>query len=93
MGMWFVVENLLLNSLCSGGCFRRVFSRLFVSTFVSTLYIGLYLLRSFLFPFLKIITILSFFHAVGIRLSDKHLEYSLASVFEMELSSLSHSSG
>ena len=33
--------------------------------------------------FLKIITIVVFFHAVGIRLSDKHLLYSLASVFEM----------
>ena len=45
--------------------------------------IGLKFLRSFLFPFLKIITILAFFHAVGIRLFDKHLVYSLASVFEM----------
>ena len=26
---------------------------------------------------------LAFFHAVGIRLSDKHLVYNLASVFEM----------
>ena len=43
-------------------------------------HIGLYLLKSFLFPFLKVIT---FFHAVGIRLSDKHLVYSLASVFEI----------
>ena len=40
-------------------------------------------MRSFLFPFLKIIIILAFFHAAGIRLSDKHLVYSLASVFEM----------
>ena len=31
----------------------------------------------------KIITILAFFHVVGIRFSDKHLVYSLASVFEM----------
>ena len=37
----------------------------------------------FLLPFLKIITILAFFHAMGIRLSDKQLVYSLASVFEM----------
>ena len=29
------------------------------------------------------ITTLAFFRAVGIRLSDKHLEYSLASVLEM----------
>ena len=46
-------------------------------------HIGLEFLRSFLFPFLKIIIILGFFHAVGICLSDKHLMYSLASVFEM----------
>ena len=38
---------------------------------------------SFLFPFLKIIIILAFFHAVGIRLSEKHLVYSLPSVFQM----------
>ena len=36
-----------------------------------------------LLPFLKIIIILTFFYAVGIPLSDKHLVYSLASVFEM----------
>ena len=30
-----------------------------------------------------IITILAFFHPVGIRLSDKHLMKSLANVFEM----------
>ena len=29
------------------------------------------------------ITILAFFHAVGMRLSDQHLGYSLASVFEI----------
>ena len=46
-------------------------------------HIGLEFLRSFLFPFLKIITILTFFHVVGIRFSDKHLVYSLANVFEM----------
>ena len=46
-------------------------------------HIGLFFLRSFLFPFLKISTIIAFFHAVGIRLSDKHLVYSLASVFKM----------
>ena len=40
-------------------------------------------LRSSLFIFLKIIAIIAFFHAVGIRLSDKYLVYSLASVFEM----------
>ena len=45
--------------------------------------IGLLFLRSFLFRFLKIIAILAFFHAVGIRFSDKHLVYSLANVFEM----------
>ena len=50
------------------------------------IHIGLKFLRSFLFPFLKIITTLAFFHAVGIRLSDKHLVYSLASVFEMVFS-------
>ena len=44
---------------------------------------SLYFLMSFLFPFLKIIIILEFFHTVGIHLSDKHLVYSLASVFEM----------
>ena len=38
---------------------------------------------SFLFHFLKIITILTFFHVVGIRLSDKQLVYNLASVFQM----------
>ena len=37
----------------------------------------------FLISLLYIITILAFFHAVGIRLSDKHLVYSLASAFEM----------
>ena len=36
-----------------------------------------------LHPFLKIITILAFFHAVRIRLSDRHLVYSLVSVFEV----------
>ena len=46
-------------------------------------HIGLYFLRSFLFPFLNIIIVLAFFYAAGIRLSDKHLVYSLASVFEM----------
>ena len=39
--------------------------------------------RSFLFHFLQIIIILAFFHNVGICLSDKHLVYNLASVFEM----------
>ena len=34
-------------------------------------------LGSFLFPFLKNIAILAFFQAVGIRLFDKHLVYSL----------------
>ena len=33
--------------------------------------------------FRRIIVISAFFHAVGIRLSDKHLVYSLASVLEM----------
>ena len=41
---------------------------------------------SFLFPFLKIIIILAFFHAVDIRFSDKHLVYSLASIYEVESS-------
>ena len=74
----------LLNQACSRGWFSSsVLSSLFVSIFVSTLYmfgsrhIGLY----FLFPFL-IIIVLAFFHALGYRLSDKHLVYSLASVFE-----------
>ena len=46
-------------------------------------HVGLLFLRSFLFPFLKIITILAFFYTVGIRLSNNHLVYCLASVFEM----------
>ena len=46
-------------------------------------HIGLLFLRAFLFPFLNIITVLAFFHTVGICLSDTHLVYSLASVFEM----------
>ena len=49
-------------------------------------HIGLYILKSFLFSFLKLITIIAFFHAKGIRLSDKHLVYSLASVFKMVFS-------
>ena len=43
-------------------------------------------MRYFLFTFLKIIAILAYFHVLGIRLSDKHLVYSLASVFEMVFS-------
>ena len=46
-------------------------------------HIGMQFLRSFLFPFLKFVIILAFFHAVCIRLSDKHLVYRLASVLEM----------
>ena len=46
-------------------------------------YNGMLFVRSLLFPFLKIIAIIPFFHAVGIRLSDNHSVYSLASVFEM----------
>ena len=46
-------------------------------------HIDLHFLRFFLFPFLKIITILPFVHAVGIRLTDKHFVYSVGSVFEM----------
>ena len=46
-------------------------------------HIGLSFLRSVLFPFLKIFILLAFFHAVRIRLSEKYLLYSLASVFEM----------
>ena len=38
---------------------------------------------TFLFPFLEIINILAFFHAVSIRLSDKHLVFRLASVFKV----------
>ena len=51
-------------------------------------HIDMYFLRSFLFPFLKIIIILAFFHVVGIRISDKHVVYSLASVFEIVSSCL-----
>ena len=40
-------------------------------------------MRYNLFPFMKIIIMLAFFVAVGIRLSDKHLVYSLAGVFEI----------
>ena len=32
---------------------------------------------------MKIVIVVAFFHAVTIRLSEKHLAYSLASVFEM----------
>ena len=46
-------------------------------------HIGLYFLMFFLFPFLKIIISLVVYHAVTIRLSDKHLVYSLANVFQM----------
>ena len=44
-------------------------------------YIGLY--SSFACPLLKIITILTFCHALCSSLIDKHLVYSLPSVFEM----------
>ena len=40
-------------------------------------YIGLYIFVFFIVPFLKSINILAFLHAVGIRLSDKHLVYIL----------------
>ena len=45
-----------------------------------SIHISLQLLRHFL---LKSIINKALFHAVGIRLSDKHLVYSLASVFGM----------
>ena len=48
-------------------------------------HISQYFLRSFLFPILKVVIILTFFHAVGTRLSDKHFVYTLASVFQMVL--------
>ena len=67
--MWSVVDYPLLNPACSRGWFSSsVFSSLFITTFF--------------YPSLKIITILAFFHAVGIRLSGKHLVYSLENVFE-----------
>ena len=73
---------------CPRGWFpSSFFYSLFVSTFVSTLYmvdssyIGVQLLMFFVFPFLMIITNLAFFDAVDIRLFDKHLVYSIASVF------------
>ena len=59
-----------------------VFYRLFVSTIASTLYmsysrhIGLEIPMSFLFPFEKIIAVLEFFQALGIRRCDKYLVYS-----------------
>ena len=88
--MWSVVEYLRLNPACTRGWFSSsVFSTLFVITFMSTLYIfdnkyiRLIFLRFFFFPFLKTITILVFFHAVCIRLSDTYLVYSLANIFEM----------
>ena len=40
---------------------------------------------SFLFPFLKIITILAFFKIVAIQLSDNHLLYSLASDCQLSI--------
>ena len=43
-------------------------------------HIGFIFLRFSLFLFLKIINILAFFHAAGIRLSDRYLVYSLASI-------------
>ena len=91
--MWSVVEYLRLNPACSRGWFSSsVLSTLFVITFMSTLYIfdckhiRLIFLRFFFFPFLKTISILVFFHAVGIRLSDTYLVYSLANIFEMVFS-------
>ena len=67
---------------CSTGVFylclwSSVFSSLFVSTFMNTLkmFDSRYIVKT--------IIALAFFHIVGIRLSDKHLVYSLASVFEM----------
>ena len=68
-----------------------VFVECFLEPFVNTLnmfdsrHISQYFLRSFLFPILKVVIILTFFHAAGTRLSDKHFVYTLASVFQMVL--------
>ena len=55
----------------------------YVRTYTCTYGHYVHMDKSFLFPNLKIITILPFFHAVCIRLSYKHLVYSLASVIEI----------
>ena len=81
--MWSVVEYLLLNPACSLGWFSSsFFSSLVVMIFVNSLYIfdskqiGMWFLMSFLFPFLKNITILASFHVFGMRRSVMHFVYS-----------------
>ena len=86
-----VVEYLLLNPACSLGWFSSsFFSSLVVIIFVNSLYIfdskqiGLFLM-SFLFSFLKNITIFALYHILGVRRSVVHFVYSFLSCFALLL--------
>ena len=81
MWMWSVVEYPLLNPACSRGWVSSsVFSSLFVSTFVGS---SVCILEVFRMSSLEDYHHLSVLYAVCSRLFDKHLVYSLSSVFEM----------
>ena len=85
-----VVEYLLLNPPFTLGWFSSsFFSSLVVMIFVNSLYIfdskqiGLWFLMSFMFPFLKHITIFASFHVLGMHRSVMHFVYSFTSCFTM----------